>query len=74
METDEDKRAFQERLRRELRLRCLMMAAWHSARSNIDVSCSFGACARGKMLIEVQEIADRKEAQLVEKLSSEVEG
>ena len=49
METDEDKRAFQERLRREMRLRCLLMAAWHSARSNIDVSCfSLGLVGEGR--------------------------
>lgn len=38
MVTQEDKRVFRERIDRELRLRCLMMAAWHTARGSIDVS------------------------------------
>lgn len=44
METEEDKRVFRGRLERELRLRCLLMAAWHTARPTIDVSwigCGF---------------------------------
>ena len=39
-ETEEDRKAFRGRLERELRLRCLLMAAWHSARPTIDV-CSW---------------------------------
>lgn len=37
MQTEDDKKAFQTRLQRELRLRCLMMAAWHTAAPAIDV-------------------------------------
>lgn len=40
MRTEEDVRGFRERLGSELKLRCLLMAAWHSARPSIDVSFS----------------------------------
>ncbi|KAK3678654.1 hypothetical protein LTR37_021470 [Vermiconidia calcicola] len=61
MESDKDKIEFQRRLQRELKLRCLLMASWHTAAPAIE-----------QELIGTQEITARKEAQLISQLSGEI--
>ena len=38
MESEEDREAFRLRLRSSLKLRCLLMSAWHTAAPAIEVS------------------------------------